>query len=146
MVIAITAILGLFAYSRVRIINARTKDLAENAAPSLAANLQMMSNVQKQYGLLLRAAVGNDPQVREGAAEEIAETRAKNHALFDHYEKDLIYNDQEKAIFKDIEEKRSAVNSGMDEILRLSKTGTPKLLKRAAQLAIHLEASERRVC
>jgi methyl-accepting chemotaxis protein len=139
LVILVTVLLGIFAYTRVNVLDASGKDMVENAVPSIYVIGEIKGHAIRGYADLFRQVTATDQREVDSIAEEIKQDSAKNAELYAHYEKDLIYNDKEKAIFKDIEDARAAFNAGRNEALRLGTLNTKESNAQALKLALSLE-------
>jgi methyl-accepting chemotaxis protein len=138
-VIVISAILGIFAYTRVSLINTNTDNIVVNSMPSIYVIGEIAANQQRLNVLLLRHAGTIDAQEKARINTEIETYRSQNSELIAHYEKDLTYDDRDKELFKAIDEARRAFWSGGDEVLKTSSIGTPESSKKAFQMALDLE-------
>ena len=119
-VIAITAALGIFAYTRVTAIDASSKDMVDNAVPSIYIIGEIKADVELSHALLLKHAATSDPQQLAEIETEIQAEKTKTDSLFDKYEKATINNDKERAIFKDIYAARIRGEPGKAKVLALS--------------------------
>jgi len=138
-VILVTLILGIFGYSRVSTIDASGKDMVENAVPSIYVIGEIKAHALRGYADMFRVTTETDQQKTDQIAEEMKQESAKNAELLAHYEKDLIYNDKEKAIFKDLLEARAAYSAGRNEVLRLGVINTKESNAQGLKLALELE-------
>jgi len=142
-VVAIAMALGIYAYSRIAIINSASTEITGNSLPSVALIGQIEANAQAIYGMLLQHAVTNDPQEMVRIDAEIAAIRSKNSGLAADYEK-FLSNDEDRRLFKALTDARSEFWVAGDEMLKTSRLGTPEANKRAIEMAMQLKPLHRK--
>ena len=118
-VIAIT--LGLFAYSRIGVIHENATNVTDNSLPSVHLMGQLNANIHATYALLLRHAIATNREEMEGIDQEIQNLRAHNSELIDHYNKDLISNDQDRELMRNCADARAAFRAAADQMLAVSR-------------------------
>jgi len=137
-VVAIAMTLGIYAYSRIAVINNASTEITGNSLPSVELIDHLESSANALYGLLFEHAISSDPQEMARIDAEIAALRAKNNDLCEGYTK-LFSNDEDRRLFKALTDARSEFWVGGDEMLKMSRLGTPEANKRAIEMAMHLK-------
>ena len=137
-VVAIAVALGLYAYNRISVINAASTEITENSIPSLTVIGEIRSNVQSIYGLLFQHAASGDQQDMANVEAQISAARSRNGELRAKYEK-LFSNDEDRRLYKAILDARTDFWNGADEMLKVSRIGTPESNKRAMEMGVHLK-------
>jgi methyl-accepting chemotaxis protein len=125
-VILVAVFLGVFSYSRVSAIDTKARDVVENEVPSLILMGEVEANAQKLYGIQLLHVLSSDAHEMAGYEAELTALRSRNAELLDHYQKDLVSNETEAALIKRLLEARLAFKTGSDEMLAVSRKGTPE--------------------
>jgi methyl-accepting chemotaxis protein len=138
LVVAIAMALGIYAYSRIAVINTNSTDITMNSLPSVAVIGQIEANAQATYGLLLQHAISNDPLEMARIDAEITAIRANSAGLCVDYEK-LFSNDEDRRLFKALTDARSEFWVAGEEMLRTSRLGTPEANKRAVEMGMQLK-------
>jgi methyl-accepting chemotaxis protein len=133
-VIVIAMALGAFAYSRIGVINAGAVDIAENSLPSVYIMGQIQTYAQKVLTSQLEHIHSSDPQEMAGAEAKLREIREKQGENFQKYEK-LFSNDEDRRLFADVVASRKAFQDTWEEIMPISRIGTPEAKKRALNIA-----------
>jgi methyl-accepting chemotaxis protein len=131
-VIAIALALGLFAYSRIGLIDKRSAEAAER---SLGVYLigQVRGNVSKSLILMFQHAVSKDQPAMTLLDAEIRDLRAKNSETLLKYES-RVSSDRERDIYSALDAPGRAFLEAGDEMLRNSRIGTPEAKNRALSL------------
>jgi methyl-accepting chemotaxis protein len=137
--ILVAVFLGVFSYSRVSNINARSKEVADNEVPSLLVMGEVQANAGKLYGLQLLHVLSSDPSEMAKYEAELQALRSRNAELLEHYQKDLISNDTDTALVKRIMEVRNEFKVGSDEALATSRKGTPEANAQALKMLFALK-------
>jgi len=137
-VVAIAMALGIFAYSRIAVINNASTEITGNSLPSVALIGHIEANAQAIYGKLLQHAISNDPQDMARIDAEIAAIRSNNSELCAAYEK-LFSNDEDRRLFKTLTDARTEFWVAGDEMLKTSRLGTPEANKRAIEMAMQMK-------
>lgn len=137
-VVAIAMALGIFAYSRIAVINANSTDITENTLPSVELIDQLESSANGINGLLFQHAISSDAQEMARIDAEIAAVRSNNSELCEGYTK-LFSNDEDRRLFKALTDARSEFWIAGDEMLKISRLGTPEANKRAIEMAVQLK-------
>jgi methyl-accepting chemotaxis protein len=130
--------LGIYAYSRIAVINANSTDITENTLPSVELIDQLESSANNISGLLFQHALSSDPQEMARIDAEIAAVRSNNSDLCEGYTK-LFSNDEDRRLFKALTDARSEFWIAGDEMLKVSRLGTPEANKRAIEMAVQLK-------
>ena len=133
-VIAIAMALGVFAYGRIGVINASAIDIAENSLPSVYVMGQIHTHAQKTLTLQLEHINSSDAQDMARVEAELREVHEQQASWYEKYEK-LFSNDEDRRLFADMSAARKAFNDTWDEILPISRIGTPEANKRALNIA-----------
>ena len=118
-VILIALALGLFAYSRLSVIERNANDITLNALPTVYAIGQIVTNVATEYNLVFQHVLANDKAEKERLIAEIREIRSQNAKQRASYEK-LINSERGKELFATTGAARGALAAAMDEALKQS--------------------------
>ncbi|HUO31113.1 MAG TPA: methyl-accepting chemotaxis protein [Bryobacteraceae bacterium] len=121
-VIIISAMLGLFAYSRLGVINRNANDITLNALPTVYAVGQIVNKVAVEYNLIMRHVVSADRAEKDRLSGRIQDIRTQNAKIRSGYEK-LINTDKGRELFESTGTARTALAAAMDETLKLSNAG-----------------------
>jgi len=149
----IAGVLGIFAYSRIGIINASSNDVSGNSLPSVYIIGQLRSNIERLMSVITQHAVSNDKQEMEDRDAEIRDIRARNAEWIAKYEK-LFSNDEDRRLFAELLAARDAFWKVGDEVLRVSRIGTDAANKQAIAMvyrdlrpvhARYLEAAQKEI-
>jgi len=119
-VIAIAMALGLFAYSRVGLIESSSNNITASKLPTVYLLGQIRAAGLTTFGAILQHIVANDAQDMTRLDAESRDRSTHAGAWLQEYEK-LIASDKERALFADFKTARAAFNSTRDEILTLSR-------------------------
>jgi methyl-accepting chemotaxis protein len=138
-VILITVVLGIFGYSRVNALDASAKDMVDNAVPSIYVIGQIKSYALSGYADMFRVVTETDQQRTDQIAEKMKQESAKNAELIAHYDKDLVYNDKEREIFKELQAARAAYNAGRADVIRLGVINTKESNAQGLKQALELQ-------
>jgi methyl-accepting chemotaxis protein len=133
-VIAIAMALGIFAYSRIGVINTSSTEISGNALPSVYLIGRIHGNNERIMSLMLQSTVSSDPQEMARIDSEIRDVRAANSEYLAKYEK-LFSNDKDRELYAALTSARRAFWDVGEEVLRTSRIGTPEASKRALELA-----------
>jgi methyl-accepting chemotaxis protein len=137
-VVAIAMALGIYAYSRIAVINTASTEITGNSLPSVELIDQLESSANAIDGLLLQHALSSDQQEMARIDVEITAVRSKNSDLSEAYTK-LFSNDEDRRLFKALTDARNEFWVGGEEMLKVSRIGTPEANKRAIQMAMQLK-------
>ncbi len=138
-VILITVFLGIFGYNRISSIESKTKDVVDNEVPSLLVMGEVQANSEKLFGIQLLHVVSSDASEMAKYETELQTLRNRNAELLDHYQKDLISNDTEAALIKKIMEAGNEFRAGSEEVLVVSRAGTPEANAQALKMMCALQ-------
>ena len=133
-VIMIAAALGLFAYIKLGVIENNAKEVTAKSLPKLYFVGQIQKNVEATYSLGLQHAAALDPHDKTQLDAEIQAIRSSNSGVVDEYEK-LISSAKGRELHEVFKSARAAFWSSMDEVLTISRTGTPEANRRALEMA-----------
>jgi methyl-accepting chemotaxis protein len=121
-VIVIAMSLGLFAYSRIGVIDGNAGNIAGRRLPMVYVAGQVQNNAQANVGLLLRHINSTDAQERAEIEAEFKERSANNTLLLGDYDK-LIVTEKGRALFDALKTARIPLNEARDQTVALSKAG-----------------------
>ena len=124
-VIAISVVLGLFAYSRVGTVGQASTRITRESLPGVYLVGQLQKNTLKMFTFLLQhvSSSSQDSSSQEEMASletEIQRLRAENDIVLREYEK-LLSDEKEKALYEAVRAAREAQRSRFNEILQLSR-------------------------
>jgi len=137
-VIVIVMTLGVFAYSRVGVINVSSVDMSENILPRAYLLAHIRSSVSAELGMLLQHVTSENKQEMARLEGEIQESSAKNTENYAQYQK-LITTEKGQEIYDALLVARKAFGAARSGVLEVSRIGTPEAGKRAMEL-IHSQA------
>ena len=120
-VIAIAAALGIFAYTRIGVIDAGATNLAAHRLPSIYLAGQVQNNAQANVGLVLRHVMSKDAQEMGRIEAELASRSANNSTLLPQYE-NLISSEKGRALFDELKAARTPLNEARDQAVALSRS------------------------
>jgi methyl-accepting chemotaxis protein len=132
-IIIISTLLGVFAYSRIGIINKASTDISGNSLPSVYYVGEIHSNVERMLTLVMEHTNSTSQQEMTRLDGEIRELRAKNGELLAKYEKTFV-SDKDKELYGELASARKAFWEVGDEVLRHSRVGTDAENKIAGDL------------
>jgi len=118
-VILIALALGLFAYSRLSVIDKNANQITLNALPTVYAIGQIVTNVATEYNLVFQHVLTSDKAEKERLIAEIQDIRSRNAKQRADYEK-LINSEKGKELFASTGAARTALAAAMDEALKRS--------------------------
>ena len=131
-VIAIAIALGVFAYTRIGVIDSSATNVAGHRLPMIYFADQVQNNAQSNVGLVLRHIMSDDPREMASVEAEIASRSANNSTLLPQYEK-LILSEKGHALFDALTAARAPLNAARDEAVALSRSSK----KREAAASFH---------
>jgi methyl-accepting chemotaxis protein len=132
-VIAIAAALGIFALTRLAMIETRATQATTLDVPKLYLVGQIEKNVQGTYALGLQYAMA--PKEEKAAiGSALQAIRATNAGLVAEYEK-LVHTDKGRVLTEAFKAARDTFWESMDEMLRTSQTATAESDRRALEMA-----------
>jgi methyl-accepting chemotaxis protein len=137
-VIVIVITLGIFAYSRIGVINASAVDISQNFLPSVYVIGQIRSNIERTQALMWEHISSSDQQEIARVDVEIRDLRTENSELCLRYEK-MFTNDKDRELYADMSSARKAFWELGDEVLRHSRIGSDAENKLSADL-MHRQA------
>ncbi len=133
-VIMIAAALGLFAYFKLGVIESNAKEITAKSLPKVYLVGQIQTNVEATYSLGLQHVEASDPHEKMQLDAEIQAIRSTNSGVVTEYEK-LISTAKGRELHEVFKSARAAFWSSMDEVLTISRTGTPEASRRALEMA-----------
>jgi len=131
-VILIAGVLGLFAYSRIGIIDADSSDVGTHRLPMVYILGQVQDNAEANVGLALRHIGAKDAQEMTRIEAELHERSTSNSSLLPQYEK-LIATERGRALFDELKNARAPLNEARDKAIALSQAG-----KKAEAAAVYV--------
>jgi methyl-accepting chemotaxis protein len=133
-VIVIAATLGLYAYVKLTAINTHAIQATTEDVPRLYLVDQIQKNMQSSFNLVLRfIATSSVPQKTE-IETQLQAVHVANSTVIGQYEK-LIRTEKERALQESLKVARGTYNAALDEVLKVSRTGTRDANQRALALA-----------
>ena len=120
--ICVALALGIFAYSRVTVIDRSAATIAGDALPGVYVMGQVQSNVCRIYGLLLQHTMETDKAEWTRIEAEIQARRTGNSNQLAEYGKSGV-GEKERPLFEAALTARAPFWTAFDEALRLSQTG-----------------------
>jgi methyl-accepting chemotaxis protein len=119
-VIVFAAALGLFAYSRIGVIDENSTNIAAHRLPTIYVVGQVQDNAQANVGLVLRHIMSKDGQEMARIEGELRDRSASNSTLLPQYEK-LITTDKGRALFEQMKGARGPLNDARDQVVAISQ-------------------------
>src|SRR6185312_16242836 len=96
---------------------------------------QMQKNAEQIMRLVLQHNLSADKQEMAGLDQLIQENRTQNTEALAKYEKDLVANDKDRELLREVKTAETAFWVVADEVLRVSRQGTPESNREALRLA-----------
>ena len=121
-VIAVAIVLGVFAYTRIGVIDGNVTSIAGHRLPMVYIAGQVQNNAQSNVGLVLRHVMTNDAREMASIENEMAGRSANNSTLLPQYEK-LLRTDKGRSLFDALKAARTPLNEARDEAVALSRAG-----------------------
>jgi len=134
-VILVTTMLGVFAYSRIGNISRSSTDISANSMPSMYLMGQMQKNAEQIMRLILQHILSSDKEEMSTLDSAIQENRTQNSEALAKYEKDLVANDKDRELLREVKSAETGFWVVADEVLRTSRQGTPESNKQALRMA-----------
>ncbi|HUB79978.1 MAG TPA: methyl-accepting chemotaxis protein [Bryobacteraceae bacterium] len=131
-VIAVAIALGVFAYTRIGVIDTNVSSIAAHRLPMVFIAGQVQNNAQSNVGLVLRHVMTDDAREMASIETEMASRSANNSTLLPQYEK-LLRTEKGRALFDALKAARSPLNAARDEAVAFSRAGK----KTQAALSFH---------
>ena len=135
LLILTAAALGLYDYTQVGNINKASVEITTNSIPSVDVISSIRTNTNRVYGLLLQHVITTNKDEAANVDAEITSVRSQTSALFSRYQT-LFTNDKDRQLYAAMEATRTAFWSVGDDVMRLSRIGTPEAKRRAAETVI----------
>ncbi len=122
-VIALSVALGLFAFSRMLIIERNASDIANNNVPSVIALSHVQTELYHVVELLLQHAASGDPHEMDNLEAQIRTLRDTNARAYQTYEA-LPSIGEERALYEKVKADRAEFWSTLEEVRKTSRLGT----------------------
>jgi methyl-accepting chemotaxis protein len=132
-VILIAMALGMFAVSKVSVIQQTSDTVALGALPKVYLVGQIESNLQTALTLLYQHINSSDKEDMANIERQIQTITQKNSQLLSEFQK-LIVSEKGRDLFADAKTSRETYNSYREEILKVSRQGTPEATKQAEEM------------
>jgi methyl-accepting chemotaxis protein len=132
-VILIAIALGMFAINKVGAIEQSSNTVALGSLPKVYLVGQIKSNVQISLTEILHHVNSSDKQEKAEIERQLQSLSEKNKALLSDYEK-LIGSEKGHELFADAKAARESYNSNRDDVLKVSRIGTPEATKQAQEM------------
>jgi len=133
--ILITAILGIFAYTKVGDISKNATQATTRDVPKLYLVGQVEKAVAAIFALGLEHAATSNKQQKADIEAEIQALRTTNSGILGDYEK-LVNTDRGRALSETLKADREAFWASMNEVLKTSRIGTEEANRRALETAM----------
>jgi methyl-accepting chemotaxis protein len=118
-VIFIAALLGIFAFTQLEVIDKSANRIVTDALPGVYLSGQIQSTAQLTFTLLIERVIATDKTEMARLDAEIQTARGKVVSTMAEYEK-TISRDNDRELFADVKAARAAFAASYDEILALS--------------------------
>ncbi|HLJ46063.1 MAG TPA: methyl-accepting chemotaxis protein [Bryobacteraceae bacterium] len=132
-VIVIAVTLGVFAYTKVRVIESSANRIAANSLPSVYLVGQIQNGIRKEFSLVLQFVAAGSKDEMDRIDAEIRELRVLNGSRRGEYQK-LLATDKERSLFDMLLAARAAYISACDDTLKLCRSGTREARSQAADI------------
>jgi methyl-accepting chemotaxis protein len=132
-VIIIAVALGVFAYSKVGVIESSSTRIAANSLPSVYLAGQIQVGIKTEFGLVLQHLSASDPNQKQTLENEIHDSRTVNAERRGEYQK-LLSSDKQRSQFESLMAARGSYIATCDETLKLSRAATAESHKQAMDL------------
>jgi methyl-accepting chemotaxis protein len=119
-VIVIAMALGVFACTRIGIIESSSTRIVSGALPGVYALGQIQSNSETNASLLFQHVITNDKAEKERLETEIQDVRSRNAAFVADYEKS-ISSDREHEAYENLKSARTTYIACYNDVLKLSR-------------------------
>jgi len=129
----IATLLGIFAYSRISVINSSATDVTTNSLPSVYVIGQIHSLAERAMTLVLEHAISSSQQEMANIEAQIKELRNQTDSCFQQYTK-LFSNDEDRRLYAEMAAAQKAYWDDVEQILPVSRLGTDESNKRAVQM------------
>jgi methyl-accepting chemotaxis protein len=133
LVILIALTLGVFAYSKVSVIERNSSEIGDNALPSVFLVGQVKMNVLNSLGLLYQGADTSAKAEQENVEGQIKDLRDNNKVVLSQYEK-LISSPEERSDYEHLKAARMEYWQYVEEIEKVSRLGTESSGKKATEM------------
>lgn len=118
-VIVIAMGLGLFAFARLRVVDAGATHIAIDSMPGLYFTGELKSTSQTVFALLLQHVISEDKSEKTRFAGKIKDDLAAMQGYFSSYEK-TITTDRDRQLFEEVKSARANYLATYDQVLSLS--------------------------
>ena len=133
-VIAITVIVGIFAYVKIGRIDSNSTAISGDALPSVYYVGQIHSNLERVMGVILEHALSKNAEQMARADAEIRDIQTNTAGWISKYDK-LLSSDRDRELLGALTATRKEFWDVANEVLRISRTGTPEARNRAIEKA-----------
>jgi methyl-accepting chemotaxis protein len=133
-VILIAIVLGIFAQSRVGVINASSSRITATSMPGLYLIGQIQGNFEGEYSHLLQYAMATDRNEMARLEAELQSSHERNAQVRKDYEK-TIADDKQLALYDGMKDSATAFRAASAKVIKLSG----ELNKKEAADAVHNE-------
>ena len=120
-VIVIAAALGLFAFSRIGVIEVNSSLITVHRLPTIYLIGQIQSNAQASLGLIYRHIVAKEAHEMASLEAQANDISVRNASMMEQYEK-LISSDKGRALAQELKNVRVEYNSARADVLELSRS------------------------
>jgi methyl-accepting chemotaxis protein len=134
-VIAIAMGLGVFAYNELGSIDKNSTRVTNKSLPKVFLIGKIDANNRHSFSLVLQHASAADKQEKSQLEAEILALRATNLGLITDYEK-MIETDSGRMLTGEFKIARDAYSTSVDQMLKISRIGTPAANQRALEMAL----------
>ena len=121
-VIVIAAALGLFAYTRIGVIDANSTSITVHRLPTIYLIGQVQNNAQANVGLVLRHVMAKDAEEMTRMEAELRDRSVNNSTLLPQYEK-LVTTEKGREFLEELKNARGPLNEARDKVVALSRDG-----------------------
>lgn len=132
-VTGIAMILGVFAWTRLGMIEENVARITSNALPGVYLVGQVQNGIQKEFGLILQFLNTSSQEERAKIDNEIKESRTANGGRRGEYRK-LIAGDGQRSLFDELVTARNSYVAACDQALKIARAGTPEARRQALEL------------
>jgi methyl-accepting chemotaxis protein len=123
--IILTAALGIFTFTRITVIDAKTQNLANDALPGAIYSGDMATMTQQNVALLLQHIVSDDDAKIKSIEERTQATKEKLDKVYESYEKQIT-EDEDRRLFQACVEARKGWVAAKEEVMALSRAHKDK--------------------
>jgi len=122
-IILISAILGIFSFTRVVAINHYSDLIADQSIPTVEKAMRVKMNLRKHISTVFMHVGSSDKADMAKLDETITSVSAQNTKLLEDLDK-LVDTEKEKSLMAKVHNSRLAYRKALDDTLAISRTGT----------------------